>query len=661
MKNEPKHNFSLPDWKEKYTRPPKKENQNIRISAGPARGHFSSHSGGFGGNRTWSVSVMASAVSGVKDKGRAAAFAEYIERPEECLSAAGDPEAKRKFAEIENKLLSENPKRVTQRRLIVPVPTEFLKNPDKNMQKFAAEFVKKYFEPCAVWNMALHAGGEDLKNPHIHIIYSPVDIAGKNIRDYNQKTFLEDVKKDVGIFITRELGIPAVVKEYKKNKAKGAIKHYPKWIANAYKRAEAAELAGDGGAMKKDYAARYPVFREYLDERGRKKAEKKINDLESREKVLSKQFAAFADKNKKIFDKINGAEEAEIKNKIAKIKQKVKKAMDLEPLKNIDVADLAEKLGFERDSKDKKAYRRGDIKVSIDEKAGKFNSFTNPDVKGRGSIDFVMANENKSFKGAIEFLSAEYNVSSSKPAKPAFFQPVKQEIPKEPEKKILELPAKAENTEKLKTYLVGKRKIHIKIVEKLLNNNFIYQDKAGNVVFVSRDMADKPAGAELKSENFKGLVKGSSRDTGAFQMRTSGSGDKKLVITESAIDAISYFSQKIPVNSTIISTSGVMPHTTKFVDDYIQKQDIKKVIIAYDNDNAGRTNAESLKTDLKTKYPDLSVEIERSKGKDWNEDLQNREIERELQQAQELKLKQQQKIVNQFVNQNQNKKGFGRD
>lgn len=278
MKNEPLHNFFTPSWKEKYTPAPKKDESKIRIGSGSARKNFSGRKGGFSGTKSWSVSVMASVVGGVKDKGRASAFAEYIERKEECLCAAGDPEAKKKFAELEKKLLSDNPKRVTQRRLIVPVPKEWLKNPDKLTEKFAAEFGKKYFDMCATYNFALHAGGEDLKNPHIHIIFSPIDANMKNIRDLSKSNykFLPAFKADVGAFIKQELGIE--IRTVNKGEAR---KRFPEWVAQVFKRAEQAEFAGDSGKMMKEYAERYPIMAEYLQEKRCKTLLKDINDLKS--------------------------------------------------------------------------------------------------------------------------------------------------------------------------------------------------------------------------------------------------------------------------------------------------------------------------------------------------------------------------------------------
>ena len=113
-------------------------------------------------------------------------------------------------------------------------------------------------------------------------------------------------------------------------------------------------------------------------------------------------------------------------------------------LRHIDVVELAERMGFEQDKYDKKAYRRGNLKVSIDEKTGRFNSFIDPTVKGIGSIDFVMKTENKKFAEAIEFLSNEYSIIQ--PNKPLSFQQKKEKPEPEPEKQELQKQQKKVNS-----------------------------------------------------------------------------------------------------------------------------------------------------------------------------------------------------------------------
>ncbi len=277
------HDF-LPGWNT-YARRPRHEKEGLRIPSGPARAAWSSHSGGFKGNHGGNFAVYArmEVCSGIKNKGWPGKMVNYIENPDKCLASYGDPEAKKKFDEVENKLLSANPNRVTQMRLTIAVPREFLNNPDKNMSKLGEFLDNKYFSSCYTWTMSLHKGGadsKDFKNPHIHILFSSVDADLKNIRDFNRSNykFIPTVKQDLADFYERELGIKAEVRNSKKMKAQGKapIKHYPKWVSAAHKRALAAYKNGDNGALIKEYSKKYPIFAEYVLEKERKKNERLI-------------------------------------------------------------------------------------------------------------------------------------------------------------------------------------------------------------------------------------------------------------------------------------------------------------------------------------------------------------------------------------------------
>lgn len=597
----------------KYTKRPRTEKiKSYGIKGIPLNLFSNSHSK----NYNWKISILAKNIGGVANKGRSGKFVDYIRREAESLINVGDIDAKRRFNELDDKLLSRRKNSVIQRRLIIPVPSEFLKNKDKLMEKFGQQMQDKYFGACYTWTASLHAGGKDFKNPHIHIIYSNCDNNLRNIREFHDKDFLDSFKKDVGIFINRELGIKCEVglpKTKKEFGIKGG-KHYPQWVIGTFKKYE------NNPEKLKEYCDKYSILQDYMDYLKDKEQIKNIVELEKKEQGIKQRFSGFVKENQKTFEKITGKEEVEIKNKVAKIKQEVKEAMDLKILKDIDVVELAERLGFEQDKTDKKAYRRGNVKVSIDPATGRFNSFNFPGVKGRGAIDFVMTTENKDFKGAIQFLSGEYAGYNYKVEKSFSFQP---EIKKpEQEKKILEMPPRSKNEDVLKkgiNYLLEERKIGGKIVNELTKEKKIYVDNNSNIVFACKDIDGNNTGAEIKNVNFKGMAKGTDRNKGAFYIYQTE--PKTLILTESAIDAISYKNLKNPANSIIASTGGVMPHTNQFIDDVVVKYGCKEVKIGYDNDEAGQKAALNLKADIESKYPELKVEIERSKGKDWNEDL----------------------------------------
>jgi hypothetical protein len=216
--------------------------------------------------KTWNVSAQASSVSGIKNRGRSAKFVDYIARKEECLALYSDENAKEKFKELDDKLLSKRKNLTVQKRFVIPLPKEFLNNPEKLTEKFGKQLFDKYFSNCYAFSMALHAGGKDFKNPHFHVAYSVVDNSLKNIRELNNKNFPDEIRKNIAQFIESELQIKCVLKQGK------AIKHYPKWVAAAYERAQKDQT----GKLLKEYSERYAVFAEYASERERKRLEREI-------------------------------------------------------------------------------------------------------------------------------------------------------------------------------------------------------------------------------------------------------------------------------------------------------------------------------------------------------------------------------------------------
>jgi 5S rRNA maturation endonuclease (ribonuclease M5) len=197
----------------------------------------------------------------------------------------------------------------------------------------------------------------------------------------------------------------------------------------------------------------------------------------------------------------------------------------------------------------------------------------------------------------------------------------------EPDEKILIMPDKADTNKEIKEYLTKERAIDPKVVNALISKGYIYQDKQhNNVVFVCRDIDNKITGAEIKETDiktiFKGMTKGSDKNAGAFTLKLNNS-RKSLVLTESAIDTISYCALHKIDNATVISTAGLTPNVTPAISNIVEKDNIKNVKIAYDADAPGQENAEKLKDALQEKYKDINVEIKTpEKGKDWNENLQ---------------------------------------
>ncbi|MHB1664454.1 MAG: hypothetical protein ACYCT7_04230 [bacterium] len=266
---------------QKFTRRPKRENERIHICGGSARSNFSGHSGGFKGSMAHILFTNAQNIGGVENRGRSAKFVDYISREKECLSLYGDKEqAKKTFKNIEDELLTKRKNSVIQRRLVVQLPREFLNNPDKNLGKLCKILDEKYFSVSKAFVAALHAGGSDFKNPHLHIVFANCDENYKNIREYNSKDFVNSIKKDIALFICQEIGIKCEVSDKKKGST-----HYPRWVSEAYKRA----LNDKSGELMQKYSEKYKQFAAFAAEQNLKLYEKVIINKENKLKKTAEQ------------------------------------------------------------------------------------------------------------------------------------------------------------------------------------------------------------------------------------------------------------------------------------------------------------------------------------------------------------------------------------
>ena len=113
------------------------------------------------------------------------------------------------------------------------------------------------------------------------------------------------------------------------------------------------------------------------------------------------------------------------------------------------------------------------------------------------------------------------------------------------------------NFSRVRRYLTEQRSLAQSILEPLIDAGKIYADRRGNAVFLMvAGKANRPIGAELRGTGkrvWRGLARGTRKDAGYFWIGARGS--KKIVLCESAIDAISCFQLNSP--SICISTAGV--------------------------------------------------------------------------------------------------------
>jgi hypothetical protein len=133
----------------------------------------------------------------------------------------------------------------------------------------------------------------------------------------------------------------------------------------------------------------------------------------------------------------------------------------------------------------------------------------------------------------------------------------------------LRLPASSSaNLQRVRRYLHQRRCLSEKILAPLIDEGKLYADGRGNAVFLMvAGKPNRPVGAELRgtgSRPWRGLAPGTRRDAGYFWVGSLGA--KRIVICESAIDAISCFQlqtqrpdAQLPGECICISTAGVRP------------------------------------------------------------------------------------------------------
>lgn len=231
---------------------------------------------------------------------------------------------------------------------------------------------------------------------------------------------------------------------------------------------------------------------------------------------------------------------------------------------------------------------------------------------GGGAIDLVKHVLFCDFHESVKWLSESFNreaVESAVRSQAREYVKTAKETGKNPFK----LPQKANERawNKVRNYLTQERKLSPELVDKLHQNGDIYAseyDGYTNAVFVNKYRNS----AEIRGvqSSFQGIVPGSKIDSGGLRV-TVGNEPKSLVITESAVDTISYAELQ---NGNFVAMSSI---GARYEAPYIKKalNNGWSVVCAYDNDKQGEEGFNK----LKEQYP--GIERERPTNKDWNDDL----------------------------------------
>jgi hypothetical protein len=179
---------------------------------------------------------------------------------------------------------------------------------------------------------------------------------------------------------------------------------------------------------------------------------------------------------------------------------------------------------------------------------------------GGGAIDLVMHLAGVDFRAALAWL--EEHMAVSRVASGGASASRREPSPTEPAGG-LRLPVREDRLlGQVREYLTQRRYLAGSLLESLMASGKLYADCRGNAVFVLvAGKAQRLVGAELRGTGprvWRGMARGSRKDSGYFWIGASGSRD--IILCESAIDAISCF--QMHPQWICISTSGVRSNPT---------------------------------------------------------------------------------------------------
>lgn len=291
----------------------------------------------------------------------------------------------------------------------------------------------------------------------------------------------------------------------------------------------------------------------------------------------------------------------------------------------INLAEYAQSLGYEIDARESSrastVMRRGDDKIIIaTDQDGHGVYFSVRDDKDNGSIiDFVQRRQGKNIGQVRKELRPWIgNASSSyRPLRrPEAERPRKPEASTADRQRVLAAWMRMQPAGK-HPYLMRDRKLSATTLGDPRFAGLIRIDARGNAVFPHFDR-NGLAGYELKNKGFTGFARGGEK---AFWHSSNIDHAPRVVVVESAIDAMSHAQLKRDREAAYISTGGSMSdkqHQLLREQLAAAKERGAEIILATDNDEGGN----KLAAEISRLIPDAHMTRELPQGeKDWNDML----------------------------------------
>ncbi len=268
-------------------------------------------------------------------------------------------------------------------------------------------------------------------------------------------------------------------------------------------------------------------------------------------------------------------------------------------VRQIDLKAILIQTGASQDNFDKAKWHtpRGTISIT----GQKFINW-HQGFGGGGAIDLIIHLKAYDFKTAVSWLSENFSLCRRQMSNPV-------------QKPALRLPTKDDRKlAQIVNYLSYDRCVPAELIISMINSGKLYADKKANAVFLLLGKQKRVVGAELRGTSKKrwlAMAPGSKKDRGCFYVKRSNT--KKIVLCESAIDALSCFT----INQGVISlsTSGVTANPawlTTLIDKGFE------IYCGFDADETGDAFAEK----MTRRFP--NVKRLRPSKHDWNEVLRSK-------------------------------------
>lgn len=271
-------------------------------------------------------------------------------------------------------------------------------------------------------------------------------------------------------------------------------------------------------------------------------------------------------------------------------------------VRHIELHRILEQTGAERDKNDPARWHTGQGILCIN--GQKFFNWTK-NVGGGGAIDLINHLHQVDFITAVGWLTENFASSEMQVLNKA--KPLTNQFLTLPQNNPKELP-------QITRYLTMKRCLPQALIQSLIETGNLYADNRANAVFLLLGKEKTVVGAEIRGTTgriWHALAPGSKKARGFFYVKNKTS--QKVVLCESAIDALSYYS--LDQDCIAISTAGAHPNPP-WLPSLINRG--LKIFCGFDADKTGDLMAEH----MNALYP--VIERLRPPKHDWNDVLKHR-------------------------------------